>query len=95
MFARKYMVGDKSTIGSSYNGQNMLKKGRQEKVFFYIFKNLPLYLLLKYSTIMLLNICKQKDSYEFGNHFRILSARMVQSAESAWTVLYLSRLFYG
>ena len=25
----KYMFGDKSTFGSSYNGQNMPKKGQQ------------------------------------------------------------------
>ena len=30
---RKYMFGDKSTFGSSQNGQNMPKKGQQEKIF--------------------------------------------------------------
>ena len=30
----KYMFGDKSKFGSSQNGQNMPKKGQQEKVFF-------------------------------------------------------------
>ena len=29
-----------------------------------------------------------RDSNEFGNHFNIFCARMVQSAESAWTALY-------
>ena len=29
--ARKYMFGDKSTFGSSKNGQNMPKKGKKEK----------------------------------------------------------------
>ena len=33
--ARKYMFGDKSKFGSSQNGQNMLKKGQQEKIFFF------------------------------------------------------------
>ena len=28
MCDRKYMFGDKSTFGSSYNGQNMPKKGQ-------------------------------------------------------------------
>ena len=32
--ARKCMFGDKSTFGSSYNGQNMPQKGQQEKIFF-------------------------------------------------------------
>ena len=32
--ARKYMFGDKSTFGSSKNGQNLPKKGQQEKIFF-------------------------------------------------------------
>ena len=41
-----------------------------------------------YSSIRLLSICKHRDSNEFGNYFRILSAGMVQSAESAWSVLY-------
>ena len=31
---RKYMFGDKSTFGSSLNGQNIPKKGQQEKIFF-------------------------------------------------------------
>ena len=34
-----------------------------------------------------LNICIHKDANEFGNHFRIFCARMVQNAESAWNVL--------
>ena len=34
MCDRKYMSGDKSTYGSSQNGQNMPKKGYQEKIFF-------------------------------------------------------------
>ena len=29
----KYVFGDKSTFGSRQNGQNMLKKGQQEKIF--------------------------------------------------------------
>ena len=28
MFDRKYMFGDKSTFGSSWNGQNMPKNGQ-------------------------------------------------------------------
>ena len=32
--ARMYMLGDKSTFGSHQNGQNMPKKGQQEKIFF-------------------------------------------------------------
>ena len=31
MCDRKYMFGDKSTFGLSQNGQNMPKKGQQEK----------------------------------------------------------------
>ena len=34
MCDRKNMFGDKSTFGSSQNGQNMPKKGQQEKIFF-------------------------------------------------------------
>ena len=34
MCDRKYMFGDKSTFGSSQNGQNMPKKGQQEEIFF-------------------------------------------------------------
>ena len=34
MCDRKYIFGDKSTFGSSQNGQNMPKKGQQEKIFF-------------------------------------------------------------
>ena len=33
MCDRKYVFGDKSTFGSSQNGQNMHKKGQQEKIF--------------------------------------------------------------
>ena len=33
MCAGKYMFGDKSTFDSSQNGQNMPKKGQQEKIF--------------------------------------------------------------
>ena len=39
-------------------------------------------MLLIYSSIRSLIICKLKDSTMFGNHFRILNARMVQSVES-------------
>ena len=46
------------------------------------------YLLLIYDSIRSLDsICKYRDSNMFGNHFRILNARMVQSVESVWTVL--------
>jgi len=45
-------------------------------------------LLLIHSSTTLLIICKYRDSNMFGNHFRILNARMVQSVESVWTVLY-------
>ena len=31
---RKCMFGDKTTFGSSQNGQNMPKKGQQAKIFF-------------------------------------------------------------
>ena len=48
------------------------------------------HLLLNYSSIRSLNICKHRDLNEFGNHFRMSSARMVHSAESLWTVLYLT-----
>ena len=34
MWDKKYMYGDKFTFGLSQNGQNMLKKGQQEKYFF-------------------------------------------------------------
>ena len=34
MCDRKIMFGDKSTFGSSQNGQDMPKKGQQEKMFF-------------------------------------------------------------
>ena len=43
MCDRKYMFGDKSTIGSSWNGQNMPKKGQQEKLFFLYKGQLPLF----------------------------------------------------
>ena len=33
MCDRKYMFGDKSTFGSSYNGQNPKKVKKQEKIF--------------------------------------------------------------
>ena len=33
MCDEKYMFGYKSTFGSSQNGQNMPKKGQQEKIF--------------------------------------------------------------
>ena len=45
-------------------------------------------MLLNCSSIRSLNICKHRDSNEIGNHFHIFNARMVQSAESAWTVLH-------
>ena len=32
---RKYIFGDKSTFGSSKNGQNISKKGQQEKIFLF------------------------------------------------------------
>ena len=35
MCDRKYMFGDKSTFGSSQNGQNMPKKGQQEQILLY------------------------------------------------------------
>ena len=35
MCDRKYMFGYMPTFGSSQNGQNMPKKGQQEKIFFY------------------------------------------------------------
>ena len=31
--ARKYIFGDKPTFDSNQNGQNMPKKGQQEKIF--------------------------------------------------------------
>ena len=34
MFDRRYIFGDKYTFGSSQNGQNMPKKGQQEKKYF-------------------------------------------------------------
>ena len=34
MCDRRYMFGDKYTFGSSQNGQNMPKKGQQEKKYF-------------------------------------------------------------
>ena len=34
MCARKYIFGDKSTFGSSQNGQNMPKKVNNKKYFF-------------------------------------------------------------
>ena len=42
--------------------------------------------LYMYSSIRSLIISKYRDSNEFMNHFRILSVRMVPSAELAWTV---------
>ena len=33
MYDRECMFGDKFTFGSSQNGQNMSKKGQQEKIF--------------------------------------------------------------
>ena len=41
------------------------------------------------SSLRSLVICKYRDSNMFGNHFRILNARMVQSVESVLTVLKL------
>ena len=43
-------------------------------------------MLLIYCSIWSLVMCKYRDSNMFGNHFRILNARMVQSVESVWTV---------
>ena len=40
MCDRKYMFGDNSTSGSSQNGQNMPKKGQQEKIFSHFHFNL-------------------------------------------------------
>ena len=34
MCVRKYMLGDKSTFGSSQNGQNMPEKVNKKKYFF-------------------------------------------------------------
>ena len=77
------MFGDKSTFGSSWTGQIMPKKGQQD-LFSYI----------QQGPITLFTICtlfRHRDSNELGNHFRILSVRMVQSAESAWTDLNYRR----
>ena len=80
------------------------KKVNKSKVFFlYIKQNVkkfytyikkasfqPInYLLLIYSSMRSLVICKYRDSNKFGNHWKIciLSARMVQSVELVWTVL--------
>ena len=49
--------------------------------------------LYTYSSIRLLIICKHRDSNEFGNHFCILSAGMVQSSESTWTVLNIQSIY--
>jgi len=46
-------------------------------------------LLLTYSSIRSLIICKYRDSNMSGNHFRFLNARIVQRVESVWTVLYI------
>ena len=35
MCDRKYLFVDKSTFGSSQNGQNISKIGQQEKIFLY------------------------------------------------------------
>ena len=43
--------------------------------------------LYVYSSIRSLVKCKYRDSNMFGDHFRILTARMVQSVELEWTVL--------
>ena len=40
------------------------------------------------SSIRSLVINKYRESNMFGNHFRIINARMVQSVESVWTVLH-------
>ena len=37
MCDRKYMLGDKSTFGS--NGQNIPKRGQQEKIFVWTLNN--------------------------------------------------------
>ena len=36
MCDRNYMFADKSSFGSSQNGQNIPKKGQQEKLFFIV-----------------------------------------------------------
>ena len=41
-----------------------------------------------YSSTRSLNICKHREANESGNHFRIFSAKKVQSAESVRTVLH-------
>ena len=46
-------------------------------------------MLLNYISTRSLNICKHWDKNEFGNHFRIFSSRMIQSAESELTLLYI------
>ena len=49
-------------------------------------------LLLIYGSRRSLVISKYRDSNMFRNHFRILNARMVQSVESIWTVLYTVKM---
>ena len=53
MCAGKCMFGDKSTFGSCQNGQNMPKKGQQEKIIFCTFNRgqLPVFFNEKSFTI--------------------------------------------
>ena len=79
------------TICTLFNLKRLFKYNRILNISY---KKLPYYLLIICylyicSSIRSLVICKFRDSNMFGNHFRILNARMVQSVESVWTVLLL------
>ena len=49
------MFGDKSSFGSSKNGQNMLKKGQQEKYVFVQKTRVNYPLILCYKKVYILN----------------------------------------
>ena len=57
MCDRKCMFEDKSTFGSCFNGQNMPKKGQQEKIVFLHSTRA----IKKHSSIRSLVICKYRD----------------------------------
>ena len=63
---RKYMFGDKSTFGSRLNGQNMPKKGQQEKIFFWTLGNetYSFYHLYNFQFLKIRPLvkCKHRDS---------------------------------
>ena len=68
---RNYMIGEKSTFGSSQNGQNMPKKRSTRKNIFLYIKQLPTLLMKKSFTfyIPFKNLPFFKGNKEINRHF--------------------------